>query len=103
MTEINASWVPDEVTLYKQALHNVIRKAHSERAKFPLRVTVTNANEESWDATVVLRGRDFDCRHNAGEVLLKFPLEFVAVDSRGDQVASNLVNVLDPKNLGEAN
>src|SRR5271155_4147083 len=98
MTETRVVWGQDLVALYLDATRNVIRKARDEKAVFPVRLSMTNRNGESWGADVTLVGRGFDVKHDEVDVALEFPFRIVAIDSVGDQVA---VMTLDTMDLGE--
>jgi hypothetical protein len=98
MSETKVVWAQDLVALYRDATRKVIRKARDEKAVFPLRLSMTNRNGESWGADVTLVGRDFDVRHDKVDVALEFPLRIVAIDSVGDQVAVMTLHMMD---LGE--
>lgn len=96
--EMNYSF-GDVKTLYQGAMGRLVGKAYDEQAVFPLVVTVSNAVGESWVVDVAIKGVQFDIKHRLGRgrIGLAFPLRMVAIDSRGDRVAS-----IDSLPLGEA-
>jgi len=99
MTEIYLSYSENRTDLYKNAVYNLAHKAYAEQAVFPIEVKVTNGLSETWSATVAIKhGLQFDVKHHSIDsrgVSIAFPLRMVAIDSRGDRVAS--MDVLLPE------
>jgi len=86
--EIGIAYGRDAVALYQSALRRVIGKAHEDRAKFPLEITVRNAEGAVWSAVVSLNDGMVNCEHRQDTVSLTFPLHLAVIDARNDRVAS---------------
>ncbi len=94
--EIGVAYGRDAAALYQSALRSVIGKAHEGRAKFPLEITVRNAEGAVWSAVVTLNDSKVNCEHRQGTVSLTFPLHLAVIDARNDRVASMDVMVPGP-------
>jgi hypothetical protein len=96
MEEMGITYGRDAAALYQSALRRVIGKAHEERAKFPLEITVRNAEGAVWSAVVTLKDGMIACKHRQDTVSLTFPRHLVVIDARNDRVASMDVMVPGP-------